>query len=108
MKNLPAFLRTPSNFKLGSLDDAAQGYQSLLGVWLIEMALYMKWYRKPRPHRLPDFFDDDAFLAVTGINPPLKKDDDGDLVLDTKISEASILRLLKTRLETLRRWPRPR
>lgn len=105
MKNLPAFLHKPANFKVGRLNDATQGYQPLLGSWLIEMALCMKWYRMPRPHRLPDIFTDDEFLALTGIKPLAQSDEDDDISHGTKITEATLVRLLKTRLEELRRRP---
>ena len=78
MKTLPAYLRKPSNFKAGSLDDTTQDYQPLLATWLIEMALSMKWYRMPRPHRLAEMFGDDDFLSVTEITPPAEQDEDGE------------------------------
>jgi SpoVK/Ycf46/Vps4 family AAA+-type ATPase len=105
MKNLPAFLRKPANFKIDSLGDATQGYQPLLASWLIEMALCLKWYRMPRPHHLPDIFADDDFLALTGVTPPVQQDEDGDFSRLTKANEATLVRLLKTRLEELRRCP---
>lgn len=105
MKTLPAYLRKPANFKAGSLDDTTQDYQSLLATWVIEMALSMKWYRMPRPHRLAEMFGDDDFLSLTGITPPAEQDEDGDWTRRTKADERAIVRLLKARLEALRRSP---
>jgi len=105
MKTLPAYLRKPANCKAGSLDDTTQDYQPLLAIWLIEMALSMNWYRMPRAHRLADMFGDDDFLSLTGITPPAERDEDGDLTHITKLSEGAISRLLKSRLEALRRCP---
>ena len=105
MKTLPAYLRKPANFKAGSLDDTTEDYQPLLATWLIEMALSMKWYRMPRPHRLPEVFGDDDFLRVTEITPPAEQDEDGDWTGRTKVDERGFARLLKTRLEALRRCP---
>jgi transitional endoplasmic reticulum ATPase len=105
MKNLPAFLRKPAQFKVGSLDDIVQEYQPLLASWLIEMALCMKWYRMPRRDRLPDVFRDDDFLALTGVTPPTEQDEDGDLPSHKIATEATLVRLLKTRLDVLRQCP---
>jgi len=102
-KDLPAFLHKPANFKAGSLDDTTQDYQPLLAAWLIEMALSMKWHRMLRPHRLADMFGDDDFLSLAGITPPAERDEDGDLTHITKFSEGAIARLLKSRLDALRR-----
>ena len=103
MKNLPAFLRKTASANSGALDDAAENYQPLLAAWLIELALCLKWYRMPRPHRLPDIFADEDFLALTGIVSPAKRDEDGDYTHLTKASETALVRLLKDRLVVLRR-----
>lgn len=101
MKTLPAYLRKPADFKIASLGDATQGYQPLLASWLIEIALCLKWYRMPRPHHLPDIFADDDFLALTGIKPLSHQEEDADFSCHAKVTEATLVRLLKTRLEKL-------
>lgn len=105
MKTLPAFLRKPAKFRTGGVDETIQEYQPLLASWLLEMALAMKWYRMPRPKRLPDILRDDEFLSLTGVKPPAELDDEGDLTGKTKATETTLVRLLKWRLDAVRRHP---
>lgn len=105
MNNVPSFLRRPNSAKRRPIDDTTTAYRPLLALWLVEMAIHLRWYHQPRPNRLPDIFSDEDFLDVSGIESPGEKDDDGDIIYRTKVTESSFLRLLKKRLSILERTP---
>ncbi len=43
-------------------------YTPLLGVWLIDIALYFGWHRPSHPKRWPEMFEDSDFCAMTGLD----------------------------------------
>ena len=51
------------------LDKEMGRYLPLFGVWLIDMALILGWYRPASERRWPDMFDDADFCAMTGMAP---------------------------------------
>jgi ATPases of the AAA+ class len=51
------------------LDKEMSRYLPLFGVWLIDMALILGWYRPSSERRWPDMFDDADFCAMTAMVP---------------------------------------
>lgn len=92
-------------------DDTVSEYQPLLAIWAIQIVIFCGWYRKSRPTRLPDIFEEDDFSSLTGIVPPFETDDDGDVKRSsssyTKVTNAKLLKLLKTRLAALAKIDMP-
>ena len=43
-------------------------YAPLYGVWLMDLALHLGWYRPRSPRRWPDIFEDSDFCAMTGLD----------------------------------------
>lgn len=43
-------------------------YIPLFGGWLIDMSLYLGWYRSGSPRRWPQIFEDSDFCAMTGLD----------------------------------------
>lgn len=87
-------------------------YQPLLAIWAIKIAICCGWYRKMRPTRLPDIFQEDDFPSLTGIVPPVEVDEDGDIKSSSnsysKLTNAKLLKLLKNRLTQLGKEDCPR
>ena len=91
-------------------DETEVAYQPLLAIWAIQIAINCGWYRKPRPTKLPEIFQEDEFSNLTGINltgivPPVETDGDGEVKLTSnsyeKLTNAKLLKLFKGRLTTL-------
>lgn len=86
-------------------DETETAYQPLLAIWAIKLAITCGWYRKKRADKLPDIFQEEDFVALTGVVLPLVLDEDGDATyrsrLYVKLTNAKILRILKSRLTEL-------
>ncbi len=91
-----------SNIKF---DETEAAYQPLLAIWAIKLAITCGWYRKKRADKLPDIFQEEDFVALTGVVLPLVLDEDGDVTyrskLYVKLTNARILMLHKKRLTEL-------
>ena len=87
------------------LDQEEVAYQPLLAIWAIKVAIACGWYRKKRPTKLPDIFQEDDFAGLTGIVPPVESDEEGDIQMSsnsyTKLTNAKLLKLLESRLSEL-------
>ena len=108
MRQLPAYLQKKSTaIEAGALSNATDPYRPLVAGWLIEMALCLGWYRKRRPHCLPEIFSDDEFVAATEIAVPGERDEDGDVATAVvrRTSDADFARCLKRRLVAVRKLP---
>ena len=108
MRQLPAYLQKKSTaIEAGALSNATDPYRPLVAGWLIEMALCLGWYRKRRPHCLPEIFSDDEFVAATEIAVPGERDEDGDVATAVvrRTSDADFARCLKRRLVAVRKVP---
>jgi SpoVK/Ycf46/Vps4 family AAA+-type ATPase len=88
-----------------NLDQTELAYQPLLAIWTIQMAIYCGWYLKKAPNRLPDIFHEDEFSSLTGVFPPVERDEDGDIRRSSasysKLTNAKLLKILKNRLTVL-------
>lgn len=86
-------------------DQTEVAYQPLLAIWAIQIAICCGWHRKRRPTKLPDIFQEDDFASLTGIVPPVETDEDGDIknmsASYSKLTNAKLLKLLKSRLNEL-------
>lgn len=86
-------------------DETEAAYQPMLATWAIKIAISCGWYRKKHPNKLPDIFQEDDFVGLSGIVPPAEFDDDGDIKRSsknyTKLTNAKLVRLLNSRLATL-------
>lgn len=86
-------------------DQTELAYQPLLAIWAIQIAICCGWHRKRRPTKLPDIFQEDDFASLTGIVPPVETDEDGDIKIMSasysKLTNAKLLKLLKSRLSEL-------
>lgn len=106
MRNLPSFLSVKAAAHC-STGDFSEPYRPLLGLWLIELALALRWYRKPRPASMPPIFGEQDFIDLTGIEPPGERDDDGDVITNSehmkRLGESVFIRLLKQRRDVLSR-----
>lgn len=106
MMDLPLFLRKAAKRQASpKLINRAKPYQPLLAQWLIAMALDLEWYRMPRKNRLPEIFQDDAFMITTGVDFPGEIDEDGDYTGRTKKTETALARLLSRRLAVVSKEP---
>lgn len=105
----PEFFRKRNRANRGKrIDKVAGEYTTLLGTWLLEMALILEWYRPVKQGQWPDIFLDDEFLTLTGISGPLEQnegdvDDDDSIPFATrqlckKILEQRLAALHKTRI----------
>lgn len=64
----PQYFRKRRSRSQGTrIGKAVSEYRPLLGIWLIEMALLLDWYRPTKTGIWPDVFSDDDFLILTGI-----------------------------------------
>ena len=79
---LPRFLHANPVAALAALDDDdTAAYRALLGRWLIDLALLLGWGRTGRrrhPFRLHPCWDNDEFLALTGLAESDEESDDAD------------------------------
>jgi SpoVK/Ycf46/Vps4 family AAA+-type ATPase len=79
---LPRFLHAHPVAALAALDDDdTAAYRALLGRWLIDLALLLGWGRSGRrshPFRQHPCWDNDEFLAVTGLAESDEESDDAD------------------------------
>lgn len=86
-------------------DEAEAAYQPMLAIWAIQIAVSCGWYRKKRPNKLPDIFQEDDFASLAGVVLPLEMDDDGDAKFSSdsyaKLTNDKLLKLLKKRLAAL-------
>ena len=96
------------------VNDGFAEYNPILAVWLIELALILKWYRPQRSSRncsCPEIFEDDDFCAITGITIIKDVDDDNRPLRrgepnpeeTTRFTPAFYKNLLKERLEKVRK-----
>lgn len=93
------------------LDSAIDAYRPLLGGWLLQMALQLRWTRPGPRGELPDVFADEDFIALTSlvIEPEEEYVDDDDpfepiiaLQRGKRWKEAELVRRVKARLKELR------
>ena len=86
-------------------DETEVAYQPMLAAWAIKIAISCGWYRKKRPTKLPNIFQEDDFICLTGIVPPVETDEDGDIKFSsnsyTKLTNDKLLKLFKNRLAEL-------
>ncbi len=79
---LPRFLHANPVAALAALDDDdTAAYRALLGRWLIDLALLLGWGRTGRrrhPFRQHPCWDNDEFLALTGLAESDEESDDAD------------------------------
>jgi len=52
------------------LDKGTDCYRPMLGIWLIDLALTLNWYRPKHSGRWPDIFLNDEFCLLTGVTNP--------------------------------------
>lgn len=98
-------------------DDPIEFYRPLLGVWLLEMTLLLGWYKKSSSKRAIRMFEksayileEESFSIVTGMQIETDFDaDTGDYICidgkTVKYSDANCARVLKSRLQALRKLP---
>ena len=68
---IPRFLKAlTSTAPKPYLDKSASSYRPLLGIWLIDLALTLNWYRPKLAGRWPDIFLNDEFCLLTGVTNP--------------------------------------
>jgi len=106
---LSRFLQVSSQPLLPLEDDDTAAYRALLGRWLIDLALLLGWGRSGRrshPFRQHPCWDNDEFLALTGL---AASDDESDEADEDEIgrgrsrSPERFLRLLQQRRAELAR-----
>lgn len=68
------------------LDSETRKYIPLFGVWLLDIALALNWYKPRSPRHLPEVFDDTDFCAMTDMAP---LNDDTSLFSDLEQNEES-------------------
>lgn len=87
--------------------DIIEPYRPMLGHWLLQMALLLRWTKPDKRGHLPDTFEDDDFLALTGIKAEFTDDEeDGEESPRRRsrrwsYSEAGGVRRVKARLAAL-------
>lgn len=83
----------------------------LLASWLIRISLCLGWHRRPNRMQLPDILENDGFTSLTGIEPPMKADEAGDLSYDmkkiAKLTDNKLTAMFETRLLELEGQPWP-
>lgn len=72
------FRKRRSGAKHSRVGKVANEFRPLLGIWLIEIALFLDWHRPIKFGKWPDIFSDDDFHELTGISDPYDADDDED------------------------------
>lgn len=91
--------------------EANNPHASLLASWLIRIGLCLDWFRKPHRSKLPEIFEHELFTSLTGVELPIKPDEDGDICYDAyqiaKITNSKLKALLEKRLNKLERQPWP-
>lgn len=103
----PRFLKAfTSSAPRRYLDKTARSYRPMLGIWLIDLALILEWYRPKRPGRWPGIFTDYDFCLLTGLQNPdelaLETDaDDEDVDLSPKCPAAGGCRQLLLRQRSM-------
>lgn len=85
--------------------ETEEAYQPMLAIWAIKIAISCGWYRKKRANQIPNIFQEDDFIGLTGVVLPVETDDDGDIKCTSqnyaKLTNAKLIRLLKSRLTVL-------
>lgn len=70
MKSMPSFLQLRCQSAASKSPESGNpmgNYQSLLGVWLLDIAIFSNWVQEPPCGSLVETFTDEKFLKVTGI-----------------------------------------
>lgn len=69
MQTLPAFIKFNATPNQPTLPESQQqaAYQTLLGIWLIDIALIGNWVESPPSGSLADTFGDSDYQALTGL-----------------------------------------
>ncbi len=98
--------------RLGFQPENKQIANAIPAIYLLRMCLHFGWFRLLRSSfGLNHLMLDEGFLALTGIDLPMTKDEDGDVVFDqaklAKWGERRWRRLLQKRLEELERIELP-
>ena len=103
--------RRSQNFTGYNFSAANNPHSSFLASWLIRIGLCLDWYRKPRRTELPSIFEHELFTSLTGIELPIKPDEDGDICYDAnqiaKFTNTKLKALLEKRLKKIERQPWP-
>lgn len=99
----PSFLRLSTQVKSDRADDTAEAYQPLPGLWLTEMALDLGWYRTEGRRVANIFVHSAAFFQLTGLRLSAQAEENDESPGFPKLSQATIVRLLKKRLAILRK-----
>ncbi len=74
----PLFLQTLSSVApKRCLDRTGREYRQMLGIWLIDLALLLGWYKPDRRFGWAIIFGDDDFCALTGVKSMEDEDDEG-------------------------------
>ena len=92
-------------------DESEAAYQPMLAIWAIKIAISCGWYRKKHAYKLPHAFQEDTFISLTGIVPPVEIDDDGDVKSTSKryakLTNAKSMKILNNRLGELAKADEP-
>ena len=108
---IPRFLKTlTASAPKPMLDKAANSYRTLLGIWLIDLALLFNWHRPKRAGRWPDIFMNDEFCLLTGVQNPgetfLEDDEDDEDPSPRRCPGVSVCRkLLLSQRRVLQKEP---
>ena len=114
MHELPDFLLPPSSKRRssGNLVDAIDCYRPLVASWLIELSLFLGWYKVKISRFQGLLQEDDNFTFVTGISEATVEYDEEDGGLQTvvagkrsKYSNLGCAKMLKQRLAELDQEP---
>lgn len=94
-------------FTVSKIDKETAKYLPLFGTWLIDMALYLGWYRPTSSQRWPDMFEDSDFCAMTAMSPIERgnafEDDDDDDAVEQTLTVSRCRELLKKQRTVLRK-----
>ncbi|MEZ5577717.1 MAG: hypothetical protein R3F44_19585 [Candidatus Competibacteraceae bacterium] len=111
--SFPCLAPSPHDPLSTPLDDDTAAYRALLGRWLIDLALLLNWgrtgHRRHRFHHHHPCWDNDEFLALTGLTVPEidepAEDDEEDAGCRRDRSPDRFVRLLQQRRAELARIP---
>lgn len=105
MNNIPDFLVLCEKNNHKEIIAAAEGYRPLLATWLLELTLFLGWYKNANINR-SWIIENEAFLQITGINVGSGNSIDEDNMINgrpVKHTDINLARILKKNLTNFRK-----